>query len=359
MQYQLTQLQAEQRRDSAVVQRAAAGAQGAAAAPPGYGIDFLDRRNHTGLPDSLKAGVESLSGLAMDDVRVHYASPKPAQLGALAYTQGSEIHLAPGQERHLPHEAWHVVQQKQGRVPPTLQMKGAALNSDSHLEQEADRMGQRLQSFPLEKAGSIGGRQGPFALGVSALSAPIQCKWSKEECNKILKKDQIGLDSVKALNAQGYTVLKFDNYEYERQFYLDEAKTQKDGAPKKMQRNGWHIRTKREIAISDVRNDEQAASTLVHEVTHANQYDDKSKPKPGYETTAKKEYGAHIQQEKFNLKVGIAPKHPSFRKGDQIDETKIREFVDETYAVGGKQRPYTDTEPKYNILETIKPWPNP
>ena len=29
---------------------------------------------------------------------------------ALAYAQGSDIHLAPGQEQHLPHEAWHVVQ---------------------------------------------------------------------------------------------------------------------------------------------------------------------------------------------------------------------------------------------------------
>ena len=35
---------------------------------------------------------------------------------ARAYTQGSEIYMAPGQERHLAHEAWHVVQQKQGRV---------------------------------------------------------------------------------------------------------------------------------------------------------------------------------------------------------------------------------------------------
>ena len=67
--------------------------------------------NSSGLPDRLKAGVETLSGLGMDDVRVHYNSPRPAQLQALAYTQGSDIHVGPGQERHLPHEAWHVVQQ--------------------------------------------------------------------------------------------------------------------------------------------------------------------------------------------------------------------------------------------------------
>lgn len=94
------------------------------------------------LPASLQSGIEALSGLAMDHVRVRRDSPRPAALGALAYAQGSEIHLAPGQEAHLPHEAWHVVQQAQGRVRPTLQMQaGTAVNDDAGLEAEADRMG--------------------------------------------------------------------------------------------------------------------------------------------------------------------------------------------------------------------------
>ncbi|WP_447985980.1 eCIS core domain-containing protein [Nitrospira sp. Nam74] len=98
--------------------------------------------NRTGLPDNLKAGIEALSGFAMDDVRVHYNSSKPAQLQAFAYTQGTDIHVAPGQEQHLPHEAWHVVQQKQGRVQPTRQMKdGVAINDDAGLEHEADVIG--------------------------------------------------------------------------------------------------------------------------------------------------------------------------------------------------------------------------
>lgn len=98
--------------------------------------------NRTGLPDGLKTGIESLSGLSMDHVRVHYNSAQPAQLNALAYARGSDIHVAQGQERHLPHEAWHVVQQAQGRVKPTLRMKdGDAVNDDKELEQEADVMG--------------------------------------------------------------------------------------------------------------------------------------------------------------------------------------------------------------------------
>ncbi len=101
--------------------------------------------NRTGLPDSLKAGVESLSGQSLDHVRVHRNSPMPAQLNAHAYAQGSDIHLAPGQEKHLPHEAWHVVQQAQGRVRPTMQLKdgGVPINDDRGLEHEADVMGAR------------------------------------------------------------------------------------------------------------------------------------------------------------------------------------------------------------------------
>lgn len=101
-----------------------------------------EKPNNTGLPNQLKAGIESLSGMSMDGVKVHYNSDKPAQLNAHAYAQGSDIHVAPGQEQHLPHEAWHVVQQAQGRVKPTMQMKaGVPVNDDVGLETEADVMG--------------------------------------------------------------------------------------------------------------------------------------------------------------------------------------------------------------------------
>ncbi|HEY0891746.1 MAG TPA: DUF4157 domain-containing protein [Cellvibrio sp.] len=103
--------------------------------------------NNTGMPDNLKSGIENLSGYSMDDVKVHYNSDRPAQLNAHAYAQGTDIHVAPGQEQHLPHEAWHVVQQKQGRVQPTMQMKaGVPVNDDVSLESEADVMGAKALS---------------------------------------------------------------------------------------------------------------------------------------------------------------------------------------------------------------------
>lgn len=102
------------------------------------------KANSTGLPDSLKAGVENLSGHDLDDVKVHYNSARPGQLQAHAYAQGRDIHVAPGQEEHLPHEAWHVVQQQQGRVKPTGQLGGQQpINDDAGLEHEADVHGAR------------------------------------------------------------------------------------------------------------------------------------------------------------------------------------------------------------------------
>ncbi|MEJ6505441.1 MAG: DUF4157 domain-containing protein [Crocinitomicaceae bacterium] len=99
------------------------------------------KSNNTGLPDNLKSGMENISGHSLDDVKVHYNSPKPSSVNAHAYAQGSDIHVASGQEKHLPHETAHVVQQKEGRVKPTTSVNGMSVNDNSGLESEADSMG--------------------------------------------------------------------------------------------------------------------------------------------------------------------------------------------------------------------------
>ena len=108
---------------------------------PGGNAAAYHAPNRTGLPGRLKVGVEARSGLSLDRVRVHYNSEQPAQLNAHAFTKGTDIHLAPGQERHLPHEAWHVVQQAGARVRPTMSVAGQAVNDDAGLEREADTLG--------------------------------------------------------------------------------------------------------------------------------------------------------------------------------------------------------------------------
>ena len=129
----------------------------------------------TSLPGKLKSGIENLSGYAMDDVKVHYNSSKPAQLRAHAYAQGTDIHLAPGQEKHLPHEAWHVVQQKQGRVKPTIQLKEhLAINDDVRLEREADVMGSKSLAQHSEVITPVPLRKSQPSLKESNMPPPIQ-----------------------------------------------------------------------------------------------------------------------------------------------------------------------------------------
>ncbi|MFB9080628.1 DUF4157 domain-containing protein [Flavobacterium procerum] len=167
-----------------------------------FDLPLQKKENNTGLPDNLKSGIENLSGYSMDDVKVHYNSDKPAQLQAHAYAQGTDIHIASGQEKHLPHEAWHVVQQKQGRVQPTLQMKGNVnVNDDAGLENEADVMGAKaLQASafqtPLQAKAKISGPVAQLVLEKSKRPAHDQrMNDLKEEAVAILNNmRELGVD---------------------------------------------------------------------------------------------------------------------------------------------------------------------
>ena len=180
------------------------------------------KTNRTGLPDALKSGIESLSGMSMDAVKVHYNSDKPVQLNAHAYAQGTDIHLAPGQEKYLPHEAWHVVQQEQGRVKPTLQMQqGTLINDDRALEAEADAMGERAI------AGAIRVNHQPWGAGAAAngtlakaQSIPIQAKLVPNALN-VVGEDHVESKALRK-NEKKFTkeVLQSSDYWTEDEFRL-------------------------------------------------------------------------------------------------------------------------------------------
>ena len=68
---------------------------------------------------SCNQGMESSFGTDFSSIRVHPDSSKAPEVGALAYTQGTDIHFAPGQfkpetsagQQLLGHELTHVIQQ--------------------------------------------------------------------------------------------------------------------------------------------------------------------------------------------------------------------------------------------------------
>lgn len=177
--------------------------------------------NRTGLPDNLKSGIESLSGISMESVRVHYNSTQPAQLNALAYARGNEIHVAPGQEKHLPHEAWHLVQQAQGRVTPTLQAKGGVpVNDDQGLEREADAMGRKAADIGRTNLGDKAKNKGEVAQRPGSQAAQL---------TKHGQKIEFTFNSpsalIKPVFSKGNTVFGATKFEYDVTFTVDEQGT--------------------------------------------------------------------------------------------------------------------------------------
>lgn len=116
-----------------------------------FGIAQRQAENRTGMPDGVKQRMEDSFGMDFSSVRVHPDSSKAPEVGALAYTQGTDIHFAPGQfkpdttagQELLGHELAHVVQQAEGRVRPTTEIGGMPVNDNEALEHEADVMGVR------------------------------------------------------------------------------------------------------------------------------------------------------------------------------------------------------------------------
>lgn len=135
------------------------------------------------LPEDVQAKMEHAFGADFSTVRIHEGSAAQA-MGALAYTQGSNIHFAPGQyqpgslrgQELLGHELAHVVQQSEGRVRATTQAKGVAVNDDVALEREADEMGARAARGQVASSAhaarsasdrsAIGSRGGDVAQGM-------------------------------------------------------------------------------------------------------------------------------------------------------------------------------------------------
>jgi hypothetical protein len=140
----------ESKHDQVQQHKAAAGKNGVSLMPPQSNVNVsLQRKAETGLPEQVQTKMESAFNTSFSDVKIHTNSSKASDIGAQAFTQGNNVHFAQakfnpssqsGQEL-IGHELSHVVQQREGRVKPTTQMKGVAINNDSSLEREADVQG--------------------------------------------------------------------------------------------------------------------------------------------------------------------------------------------------------------------------
>jgi hypothetical protein len=130
------------------------------------------------MPGGVRAKMEDALGADFSDVRVQPGSVHALQLQAAAFTQGSEIHVAPGYwapetsqgQRLLGHELGHVLQQRAGRVAMTARLGGTGLNDDPALEREAHAYGTRAVSG---RGGPVEGMAGGGAESITATQSAV------------------------------------------------------------------------------------------------------------------------------------------------------------------------------------------
>lgn len=131
------------------------------------------------LSSPLRKKMEAAFKTDFSDVRIHQG-PDPESLSALAFTQGRDIHFAPGQydpgsatgQRIIAHELAHVVQQRQGRVSMP-QGGGAPVNADPGLEAEADKIGEKAAQGNAVALGNV--KDNSVSPTEGGIPAAIQC----------------------------------------------------------------------------------------------------------------------------------------------------------------------------------------
>lgn len=146
--------------------------------------------NGASMPPEIQAKMEHAMNADFSDVNIH-TGPQASAVGALAYTQGTDIHFAPGQykpdspagQKLLGHELAHVVQQKEGRVSPTARLAtGQQLNDNPALEREADMLGAKAASAsvpetsPIQRSASAGGESSAARPVIQRMPRPAEVR---------------------------------------------------------------------------------------------------------------------------------------------------------------------------------------
>lgn len=147
---------------------------------PPSSADTFDKKQGN-LPDEIQTKMEGSFGTDFSDVQIRENSSVAKNLNALAFTQGNEVHFAPGEynpqsikgQKILAHELSHIIQQREGKVKSTHEEQGHNISEQIELENEADR-----HSKIAVRGGTIGetahtGNQ-PQSAAVQKKSAPKQ-----------------------------------------------------------------------------------------------------------------------------------------------------------------------------------------
>ena len=154
--------------------------------PPGF-EGFRPVMPAQRMPEAIQRKMESLFRTSFADVRIH-VGPQAGSIGALAFTQGSDVFFANGQynpatpqgQRLLGQQLAHVVQQRTGRARNPFD-SGLAVVTDPLLKSEAEMMGVRAAMPQPAQPKLAGARDG--SAGGPKMPAPILPKSARADAS--------------------------------------------------------------------------------------------------------------------------------------------------------------------------------
>lgn len=129
-----------------------------------FSFDSQNSGINTNLPQDLRNKFEQHTGLSLNDVKVHYNSQKPREIGARGFTYGEDIYLAQGEEECLPHELAHVVQQKKGLGQSATREHDDNSLSDKEIDADLLARAASLQTNAPKKDSELVHRRTPIAV---------------------------------------------------------------------------------------------------------------------------------------------------------------------------------------------------
>jgi hypothetical protein len=147
------------------------------------------KSNQTNIPDDVLERMETAFHADFAEVRVT-ESAAPAEIGAVALAQGTEIQFAPGRyqpqsaegQAVLGHELAHVIQHHEGRAEGA-HAKGLSVAIDAHLEDEADALGERAA-----RGEQVASRAEPVRRPARSSSGAVRAMFEPGAVYKVIKR---------------------------------------------------------------------------------------------------------------------------------------------------------------------------
>lgn len=271
-------------------------------------------------------------------VRVHSDSEPDAlstQLTAKAFTAGPDIFF------------------KRGAHDPAFGSGMPARPAGDAFKQEADALAQGVADRATEGSES---RRALVSKLHSPTTAPrtIQRDWDLGSVRRVFRAKE-GEDLAKyGVKRGAYKLYKVDTLNWQEKKY----RSKRDWLGKKdpvetisHQAKAYHHRPTKEIGISRDFDNNEAAATIVHEATHAGQYEKAEEKKEAMADLVEREVEAHVNEEEFRIKHKMPPKTSEIKRNEEKGEEEVKQVVNRDSVRAFVKKKYGSLEQKVREAE--------